>query len=216
MKALSNVRYMLSTLTDICQVVAKLTLGICSLKEHVIAFYKYMHIIASHEVNPLIPPHCNLKNILFDVKMKSKHTLDYIYWMIQMWISGPTTLFCNHPLWWWKTSLLLFCLFLLLTTPCKWTFTRSTTYLLFTLLLKFSFLACWSENIQPSLYTILMLQYLPCTKFTSVLPHKSSVCHKYCSIPIRKLNGAYILCFIKSYKLISTHCFVDLKTYLFS
>ena len=68
MKVLSNVRYMLSILTKVCIAVTQLTWGILSLKEGVDSFFEYMHILASHKVNPLIVPPSDLRNILLDVK----------------------------------------------------------------------------------------------------------------------------------------------------
>ena len=55
MKALNHVWYMLSMLTEVSTEVTQLKSSILSLNEGVGSFYEYMHVLASHEVNHLIP-----------------------------------------------------------------------------------------------------------------------------------------------------------------
>ena len=66
MKALSHVRHILTVLTDVCTAVTQLTLGIISLLERTHLSYQNMHVLASHEVNSLIVPPSDLRNILLD------------------------------------------------------------------------------------------------------------------------------------------------------
>ena len=84
MNALSDDRYVLSVPTDICTAVTKLMSGICSLKEDVESFYKYMCTLASHEMSPLTVPPSALRKILLDVKLRFTHTIDWLYLMTQM------------------------------------------------------------------------------------------------------------------------------------
>ena len=58
----------MSILTDVCTAVTLLTLGILSLEEGADSFYEYIHVMASHEVNPLIVPPSDLRRILLGVK----------------------------------------------------------------------------------------------------------------------------------------------------
>ena len=48
--------------------VTGLTYSVLSLREGTDSFYKYMCILASYEVNPLVVPPSDLRNILLDVK----------------------------------------------------------------------------------------------------------------------------------------------------
>ena len=60
MEALKYLHYMTTVLTDICTTITRLTSGIFSFKEGVESFYKYMQVLANHEVNPLIVPSLEL------------------------------------------------------------------------------------------------------------------------------------------------------------
>ena len=43
------------------------------LKENMDSFYEYLHVLASHTVNPLTIPHCELREALIKVKEEIKH-----------------------------------------------------------------------------------------------------------------------------------------------
>ena len=51
--------------------------GILRLKEAVDSFYEYMHILASHEVNPLFAPPSDMRNMWLEIKnqIHSHHRL---------------------------------------------------------------------------------------------------------------------------------------------
>ena len=54
MKVLSHVRYMLSVLPDVQTAVTRITSAVLILREDEDAFYKYMNVLASRDVNLLV------------------------------------------------------------------------------------------------------------------------------------------------------------------
>ena len=68
MEVLNYLHYMTTLLTDIHTTVTRLTSAVFSLKEGVESLYKYMWVLANHEVNPLIVPPSELWFVLLDIK----------------------------------------------------------------------------------------------------------------------------------------------------
>ena len=69
--ALTNVKFMKYTVAivnDIRIELAKLTLGVMSLEQNVNTIYKYMRVLSSRQVNPLIIPPDSLRKVLTRVK----------------------------------------------------------------------------------------------------------------------------------------------------
>ena len=56
MSALSHLRYTVSILTASWTATTHLTVAMISLKENVDSVYEYMHVLTSHQVNPLVIP----------------------------------------------------------------------------------------------------------------------------------------------------------------
>ena len=56
MHVVSNLRYTVAVLTDVCTGVTHLTSGILSLKKNIDALYEYLRMLASHKMNPLFVP----------------------------------------------------------------------------------------------------------------------------------------------------------------
>ena len=64
MSSLSHLRYTVSILTDSRTATTRLTVAMISLKNNVESVYEYMHVLASHQLNPLVLPPEELRKVL--------------------------------------------------------------------------------------------------------------------------------------------------------
>ena len=62
------IKYTVAVITDIRIILAKLTLGVISLQQNVNAIYKYLRVLSSKQVNPLIIPPDALRGVLAHIK----------------------------------------------------------------------------------------------------------------------------------------------------
>ena len=66
------IKFTVATLTDIRMTLAQLSLGLMSLQENVNAIYKYMRVLSTRRVNPLIIPPDSLQMVLTQAKEDRK------------------------------------------------------------------------------------------------------------------------------------------------
>ena len=62
------IKFMVAIMTDMRMTLARLTMGIMSLQENVNAIYKYMRVLSTRKVNPLIIPLDTLRQVLAQAK----------------------------------------------------------------------------------------------------------------------------------------------------
>ena len=72
--ALSDVKSV-AIINDIRIILAKLTLGVISLEQNVNTTYKYLRLLSSRQVNPLIIPPDSLRKVLAQIKEDMKRNL---------------------------------------------------------------------------------------------------------------------------------------------
>ena len=73
LRAVTHLQYTVAIFTDIQTILNWLTLDILGLKENVDSFYEYLHMLASHTINPLIISPHELRQVLIKVKKEMKH-----------------------------------------------------------------------------------------------------------------------------------------------